>query len=93
MRSFLLRRVERLLTDPSDFWTLATLIIAGDAVLTQLVIHLVPCQAFIFCANSCLDAGPTDTELDWETYMAHISLYLKGQRDYYGITGPTGPLV
>jgi len=33
------------------------------------------------------------TEIDWETYMIHIDLYLKGGRDYASITGPTGPLV
>jgi len=35
----------------------------------------------------------TDTEIDWETYMIQIEVYLKGQRDYSKITGPTGPLV
>ncbi|KAG6336921.1 hypothetical protein ID866_2159 [Astraeus odoratus] len=33
------------------------------------------------------------TEIDWETYMIHIDLYLKGERDYSKITGPTGLLV
>ncbi|OJA10942.1 hypothetical protein AZE42_04657 [Rhizopogon vesiculosus] len=33
------------------------------------------------------------TEIDWETYMVHIDLTLKGERDYANITGPTGPLV
>ncbi|KIJ16878.1 glycosyltransferase family 58 protein [Paxillus involutus ATCC 200175] len=33
------------------------------------------------------------TEIDWETYMVHIDLYLKGERNYAKITGPTGPLV
>ncbi|KAF9227600.1 glycosyltransferase family 58 protein [Gyrodon lividus] len=33
------------------------------------------------------------TEIDWETYMVHINLYLKGERNYAKITGPTGPLV
>lgn len=35
--------VRRLLTDPRYFWLLAALIIAGDAVLTELIIRVVPC--------------------------------------------------
>lgn len=34
-----------------------------------------------------------DTEIDWETYMYQIELYVKGERDYAFISGPTGPLV
>lgn len=34
-----------------------------------------------------------DTEIDWTTYMQHIALYNKGERDYKNITGSTGPLV
>ncbi|KAF2268831.1 Lethal(2)neighbour of Tid protein, partial [Lojkania enalia] len=33
------------------------------------------------------------TEIDWTTYMEHIEIYLKGERDYKKITGSTGPLV
>ncbi|KAH0827128.1 mannosyltransferase [Lanmaoa asiatica] len=33
------------------------------------------------------------TEIDWETYMIHVNLYLKGERNYAEIVGPTGPLV
>ncbi|KAJ5587349.1 uncharacterized protein N7459_003114 [Penicillium hispanicum] len=33
------------------------------------------------------------TEIDWTTYMQHISLYVSGERDYLSITGSTGPLV
>ncbi|KIK59804.1 glycosyltransferase family 58 protein [Collybiopsis luxurians FD-317 M1] len=33
------------------------------------------------------------TEIDWETYMIQVQLYLKGERDYSKISGPTGPLV
>jgi hypothetical protein len=35
----------------------------------------------------------SDTEIDWETYMYHIKIYLDGERDYSAIDGPTGPLV
>ncbi|KAI0748277.1 glycosyltransferase, partial [Daedaleopsis nitida] len=34
-----------------------------------------------------------DTEIDWETYVIQLELYLKGERDYALITGPTGPIV
>ncbi|ORX92176.1 Lethal(2)neighbour of Tid protein [Clohesyomyces aquaticus] len=33
------------------------------------------------------------TEIDWTTYMQHIEIYLKGERDYKNIVGSTGPLV
>ncbi|PVI03593.1 glycosyltransferase family 58 protein [Periconia macrospinosa] len=33
------------------------------------------------------------TEIDWTTYMEHIAIYNKGERDYKNITGSTGPLV
>ncbi|KAL4253867.1 Dol-P-Man:Man(5)GlcNAc(2)-PP-Dol alpha-1,3-mannosyltransferase [Abortiporus biennis] len=33
------------------------------------------------------------TEIDWETYMYQLELYLKGEKDYALISGPTGPLV
>ncbi|KAK0459611.1 glycosyltransferase family 58 protein [Desarmillaria tabescens] len=33
------------------------------------------------------------TEIDWETYMIQVETYMKGQRDYSQISGPTGPLV
>ncbi|KAF8352275.1 dolichyl-P-Man:Man(5)GlcNAc(2)-PP-dolichyl mannosyltransferase [Amanita rubescens] len=33
------------------------------------------------------------TQIDWDTYMVHIELYLKGETDYSKLTGPTGPLV
>ncbi|KAI0093547.1 glycosyltransferase family 58 protein [Irpex rosettiformis] len=35
----------------------------------------------------------TYTEIDWETYMYQLELYMKGERDYALISGPTGPLV
>ncbi|KIM62064.1 glycosyltransferase family 58 protein [Scleroderma citrinum Foug A] len=68
--------VRFLLFDKRYFWALAGLVVLGDAVLTQLVVKLVPY-----------------TEIDWETYMVHIDLYLSGERDYSKITGPTGPVV
>lgn len=40
------RLLQSLLTDPAYFWLLASLVIAGDAFLTQLIIRFVPCQNF-----------------------------------------------
>ncbi|KAH8117363.1 glycosyltransferase family 58 protein [Phellopilus nigrolimitatus] len=65
-----------LLFNPAFGWVLASLVILGDAVLTQLIIRFIKY-----------------TEIDWETYMYHVELYLKGERDYSAISGPTGPLV
>ncbi|KAG5519235.1 hypothetical protein PMAC_002323 [Pneumocystis sp. 'macacae'] len=33
------------------------------------------------------------TEIDWETYMTQVSLYLSGERNYTRIKGSTGPIV
>ncbi|KAF8577256.1 glycosyltransferase family 58 protein [Ramaria rubella] len=33
------------------------------------------------------------TEIDFQTYMYHVELYSKGERDYSMIIGPSGPLV
>ena len=34
-----------------------------------------------------------DTEIDYKTYMEQVSLFLKGERDYTLLEGPTGPCV
>ena len=34
-----------------------------------------------------------DTEIDWDTYMKQVKIYIEGERDYTKISGPTGPLV
>ncbi|KAL1745653.1 glycosyltransferase family 58 protein [Schizophyllum fasciatum] len=33
------------------------------------------------------------TEIDWETYMKQVKIYMEGELDYTNISGPTGPLV
>lgn len=85
---------KRLLFDPNLFWALASLVVVADVALTQLIIRFVPCM------KSSLLPCPTphqtyvsDTEIDWETYMHQIKMYLDGERDYSAISGPTGPLV
>ncbi|KAJ7285958.1 glycosyltransferase family 58 protein [Mycena rebaudengoi] len=76
MLAQLLRYARLLLCDARYFWWLASLVILGDFLFSELIIFFVPY-----------------TEIDWETYMIHIEVYLKGQLDYSKITGPTGPLV
>jgi len=43
-----IRAVQALLTQPRYFWLLASLVVIGDATLTQFIIHLVPCQTLDF---------------------------------------------
>lgn len=38
-------------------------------------------------------ASCSDTEIDWEAYMAQVSTYRRGERDYFNLKGATGPLV
>lgn len=89
-----IQAAQLLLTHPRYFWLLASLVVAGDAILTQLIIRFVPCQKldshFLSTASSYTS---TDTEIDWKTYIVQTEVYLKGQRNYSMITGPTGPLV
>ncbi|KAJ4480677.1 glycosyltransferase family 58 protein [Lentinula edodes] len=72
----LIRNIRLLFTDSRYFWVLALLVVVGDAILSELIIHFI-----------------SYTEIDWETYMIQVELYLKGERDYSKISGPTGPLV
>ena len=90
--SALLRWLKILLTDRKYYWFLAALVLAGDGLLTQLIIRFVPCRLLPVVAPAFL-TKPTDTEIDWETYMYQVELYIKGERDYAAIEGPTGPLV
>ncbi|KAJ3778226.1 glycosyltransferase family 58 protein [Lentinula raphanica] len=70
------RNIRSLFTDSKFFWLSALLVLLGDAILSELIIHFI-----------------SYTEIDWETYMVQVELYLKGERDYSRISGPTGPLV
>ncbi|KAF9651515.1 glycosyltransferase family 58 protein [Thelephora ganbajun] len=67
---------QKLLFDSSYYWYTALLVLLGDTLLIQLVIHFV-----------------RYTEIDWETYMHQIEVYLRGERNYSLIDGPTGALV
>lgn len=83
-----------LLTNPQYFTTLAALVILGDAVLTQLIIRFASCTCSQYVLYSqMLRHIYSDTEIDWETYIYQLELYLKGERNYAEISGPTGPLV
>jgi alpha-1,3-mannosyltransferase len=83
----------RLLTDPRYFVALAGLVIIGDAILTQLIIRFIPCRLTWLSYPAWTKPRFLDTEIDWETYMQQVSVYLKGERNYTLIEGPTGPLV
>jgi alpha-1,3-mannosyltransferase len=48
------RLVLSLLTDPKHFWKLAALVIIGDAVLTQLIIMVIPCEHPVFSFRTSL---------------------------------------
>jgi len=91
-----IRRLQSLLFDRSYYWHAALLVLLGDALLTQLIIRFVRCETPL---GLLAEAGhenkrvSTDTEIDWETYMYHIELYLQGERNYSLIDGPTGLLV
>ena len=86
--------LKRLFFDPKLFWTLATLVIVADVVLTQLIIRFVPCTNNIVTHHSSISLNHNPvTEIDWETYMHQVKIYLDGERDYSAISGPTGPLV
>lgn len=89
-----LKLSKRLLFDPNFFWILASLVVIADVTLTQRIIRFVPCMKFLPPAVSySYQIYISVTEIDWETYMHHIKIYLDGERDYSAISGPTGPLV
>ncbi|KAA8652541.1 dolichyl-P-Man:Man(5)GlcNAc(2)-PP-dolichol alpha-1,3-mannosyltransferase [Aspergillus tanneri] len=64
---------------------IAPLLVLGDAFLCALIIWKVPCKP--------QTPEAPHTEIDWNTYMQQISLYISGERDYTLIKGSTGPLV
>ena len=43
----LFRALSSLLNDPPYFWTLAFLVIIGDACLTQLIVKVIPCKMHV----------------------------------------------
>lgn len=74
---------------------IAPVLFAADTVLGGLIIWKIPCkrrQSNPAKHISVLTRNP-DTEIDWEAYMAQVSQYLSGERDYSKIRGGTGPLV
>ncbi|KKY27460.1 putative dolichyl-p-man:man cpp-dolichyl mannosyltransferase [Phaeomoniella chlamydospora] len=66
-------------TNPRHTKWLAALALVGEAVLCALIVLYVP--------------STPDTEIDWKTYMQHVQLFIKGERNYKNISGDTGPLV
>ena len=84
--------IKSLLFDTKYAPVLAFLVILGDAVLTQLIIRFIRCKVPL-PQNMAVYWQSPDTEIDWETYMYQVELYIKGERNYANISGPTGPLV
>jgi len=87
--------VKLLLNDKRYFWHLATLVIIADIVLTQLVIHFVPCTQLrpLLRMGGFAHNDFIDTEIDFTTYMRQIDVYITGELDYSMLKGPSGPLV
>lgn len=81
--------------DPKQTQWICPLLLLADAALCPLIIWKIACT---FPTPSTTTPtlhtdNFTDTEIDWTTYMQHITLYLSGERNYAHITGSTGPLV
>lgn len=86
--------LKRLFSDPKLFWTLASLVVIADVALTQLIIRFIPCTSVAAVCYALPSPNSNSvTEIDWETYMHQVKVYLDGERDYSAISGPTGPLV
>jgi alpha-1,3-mannosyltransferase len=86
--------VNLLLNNKRYFWHLATLVIIGDIVLTQIVTRFVACTQRPFLGfRKSLIADLVDTEIDFTTYMRQIDVYMAGELDYSQLKGPSGPLV
>lgn len=91
---YLLNLINDIFFDPSYFGITAALVIAGDAVLTQFVIRFISCKQASYLASVAQRLSSfAVTEIDWETYMQQVALYIKGERNYAHIEGSTGPLV
>ncbi|KZT68202.1 glycosyltransferase family 58 protein [Daedalea quercina L-15889] len=84
---------------PASGWRRPTWLLAYDLALSLLTN---PQYFYVLAALVVVgDAILTEliirfvpyTEIDWETYIYQLELYLKGERDYSLISGPTGPIV
>lgn len=94
----LMRLLCDVLFNPRHTKWIAPLLVLGDTLLCALVIWKIPCE----CQKHSIETAMaetnsryaiSDTEIDWETYMQQVSLYISGERDYSLIKGSTGPLV
>lgn len=95
----LIRLIYDVLFNPRHTKWIAPLLVLGDTLLCALVIWKIPCeyhtQYWILILQWTTNSrhAISDTEIDWETYMQQVSLYIAGERDYSLIKGSTGPLV
>jgi alpha-1,3-mannosyltransferase len=82
--------------DPRQICWLGPLLLLFDAALSLLIVEKVPCKPPLSPKpqpRNHLTTKPTDTEIDWQAYMHHITQYISGERNYLKFTSPTGPLV
>ena len=57
-----------------------------DTMYGSVVIHP-------FIETELIRLSTIDTEIDWRAYMQEVEGFLGGERDYYNLSGDTGPLV
>ncbi|KAI0082755.1 mannosyltransferase [Panus rudis PR-1116 ss-1] len=75
---------------PFDLIQYATLILTDRRYFPALAALVILGDAFL---TQLIIRYVPYTEIDWETYMYQVELYMKGERDYAAIEGPTGPIV
>ncbi|KAI0673069.1 mannosyltransferase [Trametes maxima] len=73
-----------------SLWTLSVHLLTDPRYFTTLAALVVLGDAVL---TQLIIRFVSYTEIDWETYMYQLELYLKGERDYALISGPTGPIV
>ncbi|QSL64261.1 hypothetical protein MERGE_000417 [Pneumocystis wakefieldiae] len=74
---------------------------SGEHLLKEGITRCIACDNFakifalfghaLFCLVILLKIPYT--EIDWNTYMTQVSIYLSGERNYVNIKGDTGPIV
>jgi len=56
------RLIHEILTDPAYFWWLSLLVIAADAVFTQVIIHFVSCMKPFDLLSRRTELDPTQIQ-------------------------------
>ena len=68
-----------------------TIDLVTNPVYTLYFVPLLLTLEAVLCAGIIWKVSYT--EIDWATYMKQVSIFLKGERRYEKLTGPTGPCV